>query len=155
MNHFFASFKSFVKIINLLPGVVIIAIDQYFKYKIRQNGGFYICNEGISFGFPFYHINFVLIFSLFFIISIGFYIKKHVLNDSLSYLFLAYFSIFLGGALSNIIDRIFWGCVIDYLHPFGNVFPFFNIADIAISTSCILISYLFYKKNTIKCTRCG
>lgn len=148
MGHFFASLKSFSEITTLLPGIVVIAIDQYFKYKIRQNGGFYICNEGISFGISFFHINFVLILSLFLIIGAVFYIKKYTNDKPLFYIFLACFSIFLGGALSNILDRVFWGCVIDYLNPFGKIFPFFNVADIAISTSCILIFYLLYKKES-------
>ena len=44
------------------------------------------------------------------------------------------FGILIGGIFGNLIDRIFQGCVIDFIRidlPFYN-FPIFNIADICI-----------------------
>ena len=41
------------------------------------------------------------------------------------------FGMILGGLVGNLIDRIFYGYVIDYL-SFGN-FPIFNLADIGIT----------------------
>lgn len=49
----------------------------------------------------------------------------------------------LGGILSNLIDRIFRGHVIDYLdfNIFGYSFPIFNIADICIVIGCVLFIF--------------
>ena len=49
----------------------------------------------------------------------------------------------LGGVLSNLIDRIFRGYVIDYLdfNILGFSFPIFNIADICIVIGCILFVF--------------
>ena len=49
----------------------------------------------------------------------------------------------LGGALSNLIDRIFRGEVIDFID--FKIWPSSNLADIAISAGLILtVIYLFY-----------
>ena len=49
------------------------------------------------------------------------------------------FSLILGGAIGNLIDRICFGHVIDFIHCtfWGYEFPIFNIAD-----SCITIGVL-------------
>lgn len=79
-----------------------------------------------------------------------------------NYAYLTCMGLIIGGALGNIYDRIFMalaggyggvldGHVVDFIHftlTIGNtpVFPYiFNVADVAISTS-IIIMLLFHKK---------
>jgi signal peptidase II len=47
----------------------------------------------------------------------------------------------LGGALGNVIDRIRFGAVVDFLdaHAAGWHFPAFNVADSAISVGVALL----------------
>lgn len=47
----------------------------------------------------------------------------------------------LAGAISNLIDRLIYGGVVDFIHLSfcGYSFPIFNIADIAISVGAALI----------------
>ena len=49
---------------------------------------------------------------------------------------MAMFLIFLG-ALSNLIDRVWYGYVIDFV-SFGRWFPIFNLADITIAAGLII-----------------
>lgn len=49
-------------------------------------------------------------------------------------------SIILGGALGNLIDRLRFGYVVDFLD--FRVWPVFNIADCAIVIGFIILSYL-------------
>jgi len=51
------------------------------------------------------------------------------------------FSLLLGGAIGNLIDRILRGYVVDFLdfHYSGWHWPTFNIADIAIFMGVVLI----------------
>jgi signal peptidase II len=51
------------------------------------------------------------------------------------------FSLILGGAIGNVIDRVRIGAVIDYLdfHAAGWHFPAFNLADSAITLGVILM----------------
>lgn len=50
-------------------------------------------------------------------------------------------SLILGGALGNVIDRLIYGAVVDFLdfHAAGWHFPAFNVADSAITVGAILL----------------
>lgn len=59
----------------------------------------------------------------------------------------------LGGAIGNLIDRIRWGEVIDFidLHWRGYHWPAFNVADSAISTGMVLLIIgMFTKKFPLR-----
>lgn len=48
-----------------------------------------------------------------------------------------------GGGIGNLIDRIFYGYVVDYLD--FRVFPIFNLADISVCVGCgLLILYVLF-----------
>lgn len=50
-------------------------------------------------------------------------------------------SLILGGALGNLIDRLRYGAVVDFLdfHAYGYHWPAFNVADSAITCGAILL----------------
>jgi signal peptidase II len=56
-------------------------------------------------------------------------------------LFCLALSLVLGGAIGNVIDRVYAGAVLDFLdfHAFGYHWPAFNVADIAISCGAVLL----------------
>lgn len=60
----------------------------------------------------------------------------------------------IGGALGNVIDRVRWGAVADFLdfHLAGHHWPAFNLADSAISIGAILLvlDALFVKASSSK-----
>lgn len=61
-------------------------------------------------------------------------------------------SLVLGGALGNLIDRLHYGYVIDFLDVYYQNwhFPAFNIADSAISIGAVLLcAGLFFKKSAL------
>ncbi len=79
-------------------------------------------------------------------IAITYFLKKHA-NETLYALAL---SLILGGALGNLIDRIAYGYVIDFLlfHWDNHYFPAFNIADSAITCGAgLLIWESFMEKK--------
>ncbi|MDP1620607.1 MAG: signal peptidase II, partial [bacterium] len=118
---------------------LLIIADQLSKYLIRHQGGFYICNPGIAFGIKLnptvFYVLWILIIS-----AIGLWtISKsktsnskqsqnpNILNSKrfwvLGFGHLDLFRIWnfefgilliLSGALSNILDRLYFGCVIDF-----------------------------------------
>jgi signal peptidase II len=63
------------------------------------------------------------------------------------------FGLIIGGAFGNIIDRVHYGAVVDFIDFFYNQyhFPTFNFADIAISVGCFLwlVENIFLTKNQI------
>jgi signal peptidase II len=52
-------------------------------------------------------------------------------------------AIALAGGLGNVVDRIFRGAVVDFIHVQG--WPIFNVADIAVVLGMLL---LFFARNT-------
>ena len=95
-------------------------------------------NTGIAFGL---FKNHGLVFVIIPIIVVGllvfniFYYKNN--NQELSRLYIVAFSMILGGAMGNLIDRIAFGYVIDFLD--FRVWPVFNAADSAITIGAFLI----------------
>jgi signal peptidase II len=64
-------------------------------------------------------------------------LRKHARQT----LFSLALSLVLGGALGNLIDRIRWGYVVDFLdfHYGGYHWPAFNVADMAITGGVLLL----------------
>ena len=56
-------------------------------------------------------------------------------------LFACALSLILGGALGNVIDRLLYGAVVDFLdfHAYGYHWPAFNVADSAITCGAALL----------------
>lgn len=56
-------------------------------------------------------------------------------------LFCLALSLVLGGAIGNVIDRVYVGAVVDFLdfHAFGWHWPAFNVADSAITCGAVLL----------------
>jgi signal peptidase II len=107
----------------------------------------YVENDGIAFGLSFGGSHFLLIFNILAVIFLVYYIIK-LRSASLSpKLALA---LILGGALGNLVDRIFHGQVIDFIDfDFPDWimarWPVFNLADSSVSIGmAILIFYLLF-----------
>ena len=101
-------------------------------------------NTGIAFGFfKDQGITFIII-PIVAILLLGFniyYYRQN--NDALSRVYIVAISLILGGAIGNLIDRIMYGHVIDFID--FRVWPVFNIADSAITVGAILIAYKCFK----------
>lgn len=144
--------KPFLKKASFLnAGLFIITLDQVLKYLFRRSGKFYLCNEGISFGVYLPNTIFWLILVFFLLIVLLFYIlqKKDAYLFTIPHIIIPGISLFVGGAISNIIDRLTFGCVLDYISIF-KIFPTFNLADVGIFLGSCFILYFLIIKNTSK-----
>ena len=119
--------KKYLIIISL-----IILIDQFIKYlfpfKTRNYGAAFDILENFRFS-----LIIVSILSLILFIYLFFNSKENKLGLSL----------LIAGALSNLIDRIFLGYVIDYL-PFFGLFTF-NLGDFANVLGVIILIYNLWR----------
>lgn len=135
--------------------VLIVVLDQLSKFIVHSNMSLYdsfpvipslldftyIRNEGIAFG-----INFAggKIFFIIFPILITFYLisllKNKEFEDNSSQIALY---LIIGGAIGNILDRIFRGYVVDFIdfHINGNHWYVFNIADSAVTIGLLFLLY--------------
>ena len=153
------------KIIYPALAIFLIILDQMTKYIIRHSGGFYICNRGVAFGISPLWI--VLILATIIILPFIFQISnspnclisnknpnakcpikkldirhfirnwelgiRNCINLSLP------LSLILAGGISNLIDRLHYGCVTDFIDV--HFWPVFNVADIYISIGGIIVLY--------------
>lgn len=148
--------KSLIVLISLL---MLIVFDQIIKYLIVKNFGIgeekilidnflkfiYIRNTGAAFGILSGNIVFLIGISLLLIFYIVKEMKKNIDNN----LSLLSFSLILGGAVGNLIDRIFRGYVVDFISftLFKRKMSIFNIADMYITIGVILLIYIVLKEG--------
>jgi len=134
-----------------IVAVIIVALDQYTKWLVISNipyGGFWSpwdwltpyarivhwSNTGVAFGML-QGMNPVFIILAFVVAGmIVFYYPKLLKEDLLLKLALM---LELGGAIGNLVDRIRFGHVIDFISV-GN-FPVFNVADSCITIGVIIL----------------
>lgn len=138
-----------------LPAVFLFFLDRYLKFlslkyfldhQINLVGDFFSFsfaeNKGIAFSLSF---NQIFLFFLIGIILVAliFYSRKLFLRQdflNLSFLFLIIF-----GALSNLLDRIIFGFVIDYFDL--RYFTVFNLADAMIFCGVVFFLYFESRRN--------
>lgn len=138
-------FKENLPKIGVFLVFFVFLIDQTIKYKIRSLGGFYICNKGVSFGIHVPDFVFLLILGLIGVF-IGVYFSGLFKKCLKSAFLILGAGLFIGGAFSNIIDRLFFGCVFDYISIFKIFFPIFNLADVSLFIGTALIFYSLIKR---------
>ena len=123
--------------IVLIPGVLVLR---------------YLENTGMAFGLLknqqilFYIMTFLVLIPVLFIL-IRFPLEKRTFP-----MFLA-LCLLTGGAIGNLIDRLAEQYVVDFIYFSLINFPIFNVADICVTISCILLFILIlfvYKEEEMK-----
>jgi len=153
------------KYLLFLYSFFIFLIDQVVKYLINlykpsiiviKNVFFvtYEKNTGVAFSMLSDNKILIIIISII-LLSIFLYIiyKDIIINKDNNKLKYISYILLLGGILGNLFDRIIRGYVIDFISIkiFGYYFPVFNIADICITVSVImLIIYMLFIENREK-----
>ena len=133
-------------------GMITFILDQLVKYIIMSVFSYqetfflipnflyftYVKNTGGAWSIFRDNIWILLIVGIVCVVGLGYYIYK---KQEFSLLEVIYLGLITGGILGNFVDRIFRGGVIDYIgFIFGNYyFPIFNIADICIVCSALLL----------------
>lgn len=144
--------------LEIIIGSFVFLLDQAIKLLIVSQFSFgetfpiiknifhitYVTNTGVAFGL-FGGSNWLILAFLLIIAGIFFYFRKEFIKyynyNKNKMIFRIAIGFFLGGALGNIIDRIFRGHVVDFLD--FQIWPVFNIADSFICISVLLIVFGF------------
>jgi len=142
-----------------LIALILLFVDQFSKYIIRQDMSLaesipviksvfhitYVENKGIAFGlFPQGHALFIVI-SIIIVLAIVFFERKKIVKSSKERLCLG---LILGGALGNLIDRLRFGFVIDFLD--FRIWPVFNLADAGVCIGGMLMVFFLLRKRPRK-----
>jgi signal peptidase II len=95
-----------------------------------------IINRGAAFGILNQYTNLLVYLGVIFIAFLLWFAirkKRKSIFDKIV------FGLILGGALSNLFDRFFYGFVVDYIDI--RVWPVFNLSDLCITSGIILIIF--------------
>ena len=131
----------------LLFAVSLVIIDQIVKYIVSRSMDLhqsipliknvlhftYIQNTGAGFGIFKGQQLFLIFISLVIIGGILFYLDRVERQVKVP------FALILGGAVGNLIDRMFLGYVIDFID--FRIWPVFNVADTSITIGAMIIAY--------------
>ena len=135
--------KYYLGIITLLVSDLLIkffALKGYINFNLFNLIKFNLVkNEGISFGLFSNRLNLIIIITFLIIIFLIFLLK----NSRNKFEKIGYVLI-ISGALSNFLDRVFLGYVVDYIDL--KIF-ICNFADILIFLGMIIISFIIIKKE--------
>ncbi len=128
----------FIILKNFHPGDSIPVIKNIFHISL-------VLNRGAAFGIFSEQASSVFIWScavcvIIIVLTFAFF-KKVFYKRKSAQIFL---SLILAGAIGNLIDRIRFGYVVDFLD--FRIWPVFNIADSAITVGTILLIYSILKK---------
>ena len=132
--------------VDRLNSTILFPINEYLNFYI-------IWNKGFAFGLFQNDINLVnnIYMILILIVIIILCIYAIQINRNAYYFS---FSLIIGGAIGNLIDRFSYTAVLDFIDLHYNNFHWyvFNIADITITAGCILtiILEIFFKEKENK-----
>lgn len=123
----------------LILGQTIKIINNFFYLT-------YVQNTGAAFSILIGYRYILIIITLIFLYYLYKYLKKQTNSSKLAILSQG---LLLGGIIGNLIDRIIYGYVIDYLDfmIFNYNFPIFNLADTFIVIGCIILVINSYLKG--------
>lgn len=148
----------------LLPSLGVIVLDQLSKHWIVQALSFaesrpittffnlaLAHNTGAAFSFlaeagGWQRLFFIVVAAVASAVML-YLLRKH----GRELLFSLALCLVLGGALGNLIDRIRWGYVVDFLDFYYGSYhwPAFNVADMAITGGVILLVWDSFRKTEV------
>lgn len=139
---------------------IVLMLDQFVKLLVRKNMSigqeitiipkffslYYIKNTGAAFSILKNQSIILIIISIVMIYLIN---KFIITEKKINYFQLINIGLILGGIFGNLIDRIIYRGVTDYLSftIFSYDFPVFNFADMAIMIGTILLIIDYFKRK--------
>ncbi|NIM06249.1 MAG: signal peptidase II [Armatimonadetes bacterium] len=113
----------------LSPGEPVNLIGQVLRLNLTYN-------PGMAFGLQVRGVLYLVLLGVFLFLILMYLVLRR--SRSSPAFVVAAIGLGLGGAVSNLIDRLRLGAVIDYIDL--SVWPVFNVADIALTAAAILLA---------------
>lgn len=152
-------------ILWIILAVLVIGLDQLTKWMVITHisanetitvfPGLFdfvnVQNTGAAFSILSGNTLILSVISVVFCVAVIVYMAKKKPKNKL---LLTALGLVFGGAVGNVIDRIFRGYVVDFIETVFIEFPVFNVADIAITCGAVLlVIYLIFlegKEETLQ-----
>ncbi len=118
----------------------IVVIKNFF-------GFFYLENRGAAFGILQNKVVFLSIITFIVMLGIIYYLVKYKPTSKILRISLA---LIISGAIGNLIDRMFYKYVVDFItihYKDIYYFPTFNIADVLVVTGTMLLAIYLIKED--------
>ncbi len=158
--------KKKLLITDLIIVLLLIVADQVVKYlatiNLESNGSIiilegilqltYLKNTGGILGVLHDQSLFIVFIAVILVLIVMYFLSKLPDKPKFNIMHIV-MSCMLAGGLGNLIDRIRFGYVIDFIYFIGIDFPIFNCADILISVSSVVLILLlifFYKEKDLE-----
>lgn len=129
----------------IILGFILIILDQFLKWwMISYHPSLVLENKGIVLGFI---ENSLIGYSL---LAVGLAVLLWLIwqNRNLIAPLSLPPSLIVAGAISNLLDRIFHGYIVDYFNFFN--LNHFNLADIYIFSGVLFYIYLMFRKENYR-----
>lgn len=157
--------KKLLLLLDLLGICALIALDQYTKYlaviHLKDKPAYniingvlelnYLENKGAAFGMLQNQKAFFIFVAVVTLSVIGYVLFKVPDRKKYGILHLL-LSLIAAGAIGNMIDRIRFDYVVDFIYFVLINFPIFNVADIYVTVSTVVLVFLLlfvYKENDL------
>lgn len=157
--------KKLLLFLDLLGICALIALDQYTKYlaviHLKDKPAYniingvlelnYLENKGAAFGMLQNQKAFFIFVAVVTLSVIGYVLFKVPDRKKYGILHLL-LSLIAAGAIGNMIDRIRFDYVVDFIYFVLINFPIFNVADIYVTVSTVVLVFLLlfvYKENDL------
>ena len=151
--------EKFKRLYIYLYSLLLVVIDQIIKIVVIKNIQYnpitiikgilkfsYCENKGVAFSIGDGHVPMFIILNIFIIIGMVLFYEKN--REEFKGICKIFFTMVIAGGVSNLLDRIFRGYVIDFI-DINDLFSFaiFNVADIFIVCGIIgLVIYMLFKE---------
>ena len=157
--------KKFFLFLDLLMIVGLIALDQYTKQwakvSLKDKPAYnlingilelnYLENQGAAFGMlPNQKVFFIFV-AVVILCVVGYVLIK--VPDHKKYTILHFlFSLIVAGSIGNMIDRVRYDYVVDFIYFVRLNFPIFNVADVYATVSAFILLFMLlfvYKEKDL------
>jgi len=121
-------------IADWLAGGRVVEVTSFFNFVLAHNAGAAFSFLAGAAGWQRFFFSTIAVVAAIWIVVL---LRQHAHET----VFCLALSLILGGALGNLIDRVWLGAVVDFLdfHAMGWHWPAFNVADSAITCGAALI----------------
>jgi signal peptidase II len=120
---------------NLRGSDPISIFNDLFELRYSENTGMAFSILSDKPGFLFALVSLIILGIVYFVI------QQKQLDLSIAFI--------LAGGLGNLIDRLMYGFVIDFINPLFIDFAIFNFADIALNLGAILLIIQYFRTRKI------